>query len=85
MFPPPFYPSHFTSCCGKDKYSGKWTVYSSVVLGVMLTEVACAVLFAHVSAAYNALQEEAGMAAGLSRACALRGGLTHTGAVGSAL
>lgn len=49
----------------------------------MLAEVACAVLFAHVSTADNALQEEAGMAAGFSRA--LSGGFTHTGAAGSAL
>lgn len=42
-------------------------------------------LFAHLSTAYNAPQEEAGMAAGFSRACALRGGLTYAGAAGSAL
>lgn len=69
----------------KDKYSGEWTAHSSIVLDTALAEVACAVLSAHISTAYNALQEEAGMAAGFSRACALRGGLTHTGAAGSAL
>lgn len=58
---------------------------SSVVLDIVLAEAACAVLFAHVSTAYNAPQEEAGMSAGFSRACALRGGLTHVGAGGRAL
>lgn len=41
-------------------------------------------LLGHVSTAYSALQEEAGMAIGFIWACALRRGLTHTGAVGSA-
>ncbi len=81
---PAFYPSLFTSGCRTNKYSGEWTAHSSVILDIMLAEAACAVLFAHVSTAYNALQEEAGMAAGFSWACALIGGLTHIGAGGSA-
>lgn len=39
-------------------------------------------LFAHVSTAYIALREEAGVAAGFSWAFALRGGLTHIWARG---
>lgn len=85
MFPLLFYPSHFSSFLSEDKYSREWTAHSAVVLDIVLAEVACAVLFAHVSTANNALQGEAGMAVGFSRTCALRGGLTYTGAAGSAL
>lgn len=55
------------------------------MLDIVLAEVTCAVLLANVSTAYNALQEEVGMAAGFCLACALIGGLTHNGTEDGAL
>lgn len=42
----------------------EWATLSSVLLNIVLARVAWAVLFACISTAYNALQEEAGIAAG---------------------